>query len=151
MPTDFNLLGIGPLELLLILVLVLIMFNPRDIANGARNIGRFINRLTRSENFKLIQQTSREIQNLPARLAQEAELDDLRKTGEDIKQDINTVGQQLRGATAEAVNETKGAVTDAGTTVKNNLADSEPKPAEPAKSLTDPYAAWKSKGPDKPA
>ena len=131
--------------------IVLILFNPRDIANGARNIGRFINRLTRSENFKLIQQTSREIQNLPARLAQEAELDDLRKTGEDIKQDINTVGQQLRGATAEAVKEAKGAVADAGTTVQNNLADVENKPVEAPKSLTDPYAAWKTKGPDKPA
>lgn len=128
MPTDLSFLGIGPLELLALLVLVLILFNPRDIANGAKNVGRFINRVTRSNNFKLIQQTSREIQeeNLPARLAQEAELDDLKKTGETLKQDINTVGQQIRGATTEAAQQTAEAVKDAGQTAKQNLADNNP-------------------------
>ncbi len=150
MPTDFSFLGIGPLELVALLVLVLILFNPRDIANGAKNFGRFINRLTRSDNFKLIQQTSREIQNLPARLAKEAEIDDLRKAGEELKQDINTVGQQLRGATNEAMQEASGAVKDAGATVQQNLA-AESKPAEPPTPRPDPYAAWKTKGPDNPA
>jgi sec-independent protein translocase protein TatB len=146
MPTDLSFLGIGPLELLALLVLVLILFNPRDIANGAKNVGRFINRVTRSDNFKLIQQTSREIQNLPARLAQEAELDDLKKTGETLKQDINTVGQQIRGATTEAAQQTAEAVKDAGQTAKQNLADN-----NPPTTNADPYAAWKTKGPDKPA
>jgi sec-independent protein translocase protein TatB len=151
MPTDLSFLGIGPLELLAILVLVLILFNPRDIANSARKFGRFINRVTRSDNFKLIQQTSREIQNLPARLAQEAELDDLRKTGETLKQDINTVGQQLRGATTDAAQQTAEAVRDAGKTAQKNLADT-PAVTPPTPPATpDPYAAWKSKGPDKPA
>ncbi len=145
MPTDLSFLGIGPLELLTLLVLVLILFNPRDIANGAKNVGRFINRVTRSDNFKLIQQTSREIQNLPARLAQEAELDELKQTGETLKQDLNTVGQQLRGATTEAAQQAAEAVKDAGQTAKQNLANNPP----PANA--DPYAAWKSKGPDKPA
>lgn len=145
MPTDLSFLGIGPLELLTLLVLVLILFNPRDIANGAKNVGRFINRVTRSENFKLIQQTSREIQNLPARLAQEAELDELKQTGETLKQDLNTVGQQLRGATTEAAQQAAEAVKDASQTAKQNLADN------PPTSNADPYAAWKTKGPDKPA
>lgn len=150
MPTDLSFLGIGPLELLFLLVIVLILFNPRDIAGAARNIGKFINRLTRSENFKLIQQTSREIQNLPARLAQEAEIDELRQTGEDLKKDINTVGQQLRGATQDAVQEASGAVKDANATVQQNLAaDASVDPV--AKPATDPYSAWKTKGPDQPA
>ncbi len=150
MPTDFNLLGIGPLELLFLLVIVLILFNPRDIAGAARNIGKFINRLTRSDNFKLIQQTSREIQNLPARLAQEAELDELRQTGEDLKKDINTVGQQLRGATADAAQQASGALQDANATVQQNLA-SDGTPAPAPKPAADPYSAWKTKGPDQPA
>lgn len=152
MPTDFNLFGIGPLELLALLVLVLILFNPRDIGNGAKNFGRFINKLTRSENFKLIQQTSREIQNLPARLAQEAEIEDLRKTGDALKADLNSVGQQLRGATNVALQEASSAVKDANATVKSNLAD--PAAAQsgaPGDGAADPYSAWKPKGPDQPA
>ena len=38
-------LGVGPLELLLIIVIALIVMGPRDMAVAARKVGRFLNQL----------------------------------------------------------------------------------------------------------
>ncbi len=77
-------LGIGPLELMFILLLVLLVFGPKDIAGMARSIGQFLNRLYRSENYKIIQKTSDELRNLPNRLAREAQLEELQKEMKDV-------------------------------------------------------------------
>jgi sec-independent protein translocase protein TatB len=70
-------LGIGPLELLFILVIALIVLGPRDIARFARSAGRALNRIYRSEAWGAINKASREFRDLPNRLAREAALDDL--------------------------------------------------------------------------
>ena len=77
-------LGIGPLELMFILLLILLVFGPKDIARMARSIGQFLNRLYRSENYKIIQKTSDELRNLPNRLAREAQLEELQKEMKDV-------------------------------------------------------------------
>jgi sec-independent protein translocase protein TatB len=77
-------LGIGPMELMFILLLVLLIFGPKDIARMARSAGHFLNRLYRSENYKIIQKTSEELRNLPNRLAREAQLEDLQKEMKDV-------------------------------------------------------------------
>jgi len=77
-------LGIGPLELMFILLLILLVFGPKDIARTARSIGHFLNRLYRSENYKIIQKTSDELRNLPNRLAREAQLEELQKEMKDV-------------------------------------------------------------------
>lgn len=70
-------LGIGPLELLFVLVIALIVLGPRDIVQFARRAGRMLNRLYRSEVWSTINQASREFRDLPNRLAREAALEDL--------------------------------------------------------------------------
>jgi Sec-independent protein translocase protein TatA len=77
---DLNLFGIGPLELVFFVVLLLLLFGPTDLVRMARSLGKFVNRFTRSENYQVIQQASRELRNLPERLMQEAQIDELRKT-----------------------------------------------------------------------
>jgi sec-independent protein translocase protein TatB len=74
-----ELLGIGPLELMFILLLALLVFGPKDIARMARSFGHFLNRLYRSENFRIIQRTSEELRHLPNRLAREAQLEEAQK------------------------------------------------------------------------
>ena len=81
-------LGIGPMELMFILLLILLVFGPKDIARMARSFGHFLNRLYKSENYKIIQRTSEEIRNLPNRLAREAQLEELQK---DVKE-AGTIG-----------------------------------------------------------
>jgi Sec-independent protein translocase protein TatA len=79
-------LGIGPLELLLILILGLIVFSPKDIARGGRSAGKFLNRLYRSDSYKAVRQVSQELQTLPSRLAREAQMDELKE----LEKEINT-------------------------------------------------------------
>lgn len=76
---DLNIFGIGPLELLGIMVLLLLLFGPTDLVRMAREAGRLINRLTRSEGYQTIQQASQEIRNLPQKILQETELETLQK------------------------------------------------------------------------
>jgi Sec-independent protein translocase protein TatA len=80
-----EILGIGPLEFLVILIIALIIFSPKDLAKGAKEAGRWINRLYRSDTWKSMRQVSQEMQNLPSRLAREAQLEDLKELEKDIQ------------------------------------------------------------------
>ena len=80
-----ELLGIGPLEFLVILIIALVIFSPKDFAKGAKEAGRWLNRLNRSDAWKSMRQVSQEMQNLPARLAKEAQLDELKELEKDIQ------------------------------------------------------------------
>ena len=72
-----ELLGIGPLELAFIILIAVIVIGPRDIGKFARGAGRFLNRLYHSEEWKALNQASRNLRTLPNRLAREAALDEL--------------------------------------------------------------------------
>jgi Sec-independent protein translocase protein TatA len=92
-----NFLGIGPMELLFIVVIIMVIIGPRDAAKTARSIGRFLNRLYRSETWRSLTQASRSLRSLPNRLAREAameELDDVEESLGDIRRDLS---QELRG------------------------------------------------------
>jgi sec-independent protein translocase protein TatB len=70
-------LGIGPLELLLILVIALLVIPPNQLGKVGRSVGRFLNRMFRSDSWRIFRQASSELQNLPNRLAREAQLEEL--------------------------------------------------------------------------
>jgi Sec-independent protein translocase protein TatA len=80
-----ELLGIGPLELLLIVLIAIIIFSPKDLAKGGRTMGRWINRLYHSDTWKSMRQVSQEMQNLPNRLAREAQLEELKDLEKDFQ------------------------------------------------------------------
>ena len=70
-------LGVGPGELFLVLLLALALIGPKDMGKHARTIGRTLQRVYRSEEWKAVQQASRNLRTLPNRLAREAEFDEL--------------------------------------------------------------------------
>jgi Sec-independent protein translocase protein TatA len=78
-------LGIGPLEFVIVILLVLIVFSPKDLAKGGRMLGRWINQLNQSDTWKSVRRVSQEMQDLPNRLAREAQLEEL----DDLKQGIS--------------------------------------------------------------
>jgi Sec-independent protein translocase protein TatA len=80
-------LGIGPLEFLLIIVIALIVFSPKDLSKGGRELGRLINRIYKSDTWKSMRQVSQEMQNLPSRLAREAQLEELKNLEKDLNLD----------------------------------------------------------------
>jgi len=60
-----EILGIGPSELLFIVVLALIILGPKDMQQAGRTIGKWLRQVVTSDGWKVFQQTSREIQTLP--------------------------------------------------------------------------------------
>lgn len=95
-------LGVGPLELLLVIIIALIVMGPRDMAVAARKVGRFLNQLYKSETWRTVMEASRSLRTLPNRLAREAALeeldeirDDIQKSGQEIRADVEKAGQRV--------------------------------------------------------
>jgi Sec-independent protein translocase protein TatA len=91
-------LGIGPLEFFFILIVILLVFSPKDIGRGARTLGRGLSRLYRSENYKVIQRASEELRNLPNRLAREAHLEELDKLKQEAARELHATEKELKAA-----------------------------------------------------
>jgi Sec-independent protein translocase protein TatA len=87
-------LGIGPLELAFIILLIIIVFGPKDIVNASKTIGKSLNQFIRSDTWKTINQTSRELKNLPTRLMREAGLDDLEKIAKEEMTKVDSAIQE---------------------------------------------------------
>ena len=109
-----ELLGIGPLELAFIILIAVIVIGPRDIGKFARGAGRFLNKLYRSEEWKALNQASRNLRTLPNRLAREAALDELEdnrgkaeKAGEEDSQAATQGGASSRPSWAPPLPEPK--------------------------------------------
>jgi Sec-independent protein translocase protein TatA len=75
-----DIFGIGPLEVAFILILVIIIFGPKDLVKTGKSIGKSLNKFVRSDTWKTINQTTQELKNLPNRLMREAGLDELEQT-----------------------------------------------------------------------
>ena len=58
-------LGVGPLEVLLIVLLAIVLFGPKDIARTARTAGRTLNRLYHSEGWRTLLRTSADSADAP--------------------------------------------------------------------------------------
>ena len=81
-------LGIGPLEVLVILLIALVAVGPRDLGKAARSTGRLLNRLYRSEAWETLTDASKNIRALPNRLAREAALEELDQTRREMQQGL---------------------------------------------------------------
>ena len=85
-----EILGVGWQELIFIFLIALIVLGPKDMQKAGRTIGRWLNQLVRSDGWKALQQTSRELRKLPTTLMREANVD-LQETEQAIRKglDIN--------------------------------------------------------------
>lgn len=85
-----EILGIGPSELLFIIIIALIVLGPKDMQKAGKTVGRWLNGLVRSDGWKAFQQTSKEIRNLPTKLMRDANME-LAETEREIRKvmDIN--------------------------------------------------------------
>lgn len=70
-----EILGVGPTELLFILIIVLIVIGPKDLAKTGTTIGRWLNNLIQSPTWRAVQRTSKELRQLPTNLMREANLE----------------------------------------------------------------------------
>ena len=71
-----DLLGIGPMELAFIVIIALIVLGPKDMAKTGRTIGKFMRDVVKSDTWKAIKTTTKELEHLPNRMIREAGLED---------------------------------------------------------------------------
>jgi sec-independent protein translocase protein TatB len=91
-----EILGIGPLELLFILVIALIVLGPGDMVKTGRSIGRFLRKIVTSSEWRTVQKASRELRYLPNRLMREAAMDDLSKDLADLNQIGGEISKEVK-------------------------------------------------------
>lgn len=84
-----EILGIGTQELIFILLIAIIVLGPKDMQKAGKTVGRWLNRMMRSDGWRAFQRASREIRNLPTNLMREANLDDLRNMDQEIRNSID--------------------------------------------------------------
>jgi sec-independent protein translocase protein TatB len=125
-----EILGIGPSELLFVVVIALILLGPRDMQKAGRMAGKWLRKIVTSDGWRFFQQTSREIQTLPNRLMREAALDELREVQNDLRQGLD-LRQPPPGSVAAAV-EGAPSVPASSTQPKNRILP----PAAPDKPAT---------------
>ncbi len=72
-------LGVGPLELGLILILAILIIGPRDLVKVTRTLGLWFRKLATSDAWLAMRRASQEVRTLPDRLAREAGLDEMKR------------------------------------------------------------------------
>ena len=71
-----DILGVGPLELIFILIIALIVLGPSDMVKAGRTIGRFLRQIVTSPTWRAVTRTSSELRTLPNKLIREAGLEE---------------------------------------------------------------------------
>jgi sec-independent protein translocase protein TatB len=84
--------GIGPSELVFIVIIALIILGPKDMQKAGKTIGKFLRDIVTSDGWKMFQQTSRELRTLPNRLMREA------------NDELNQIGNEINNASPSAAN-----------------------------------------------
>src|SRR6266508_3627597 len=82
-------LGIGPSELIFIVIIAIIILGPKDMQKAGKTVGRWLNQFIRSDGWKALQHASREIRNLPTNLMREANLEEIKNLDKEIRQSID--------------------------------------------------------------
>ena len=101
-----ELFGIGPLEFLLIVLLMMVVLGPRDMVTSAQKAGRFIRKVIKSPMWSEVLDVQREIRDLPTRLVNESGLE------EDIKY-LKEAAKEPGIALSEIKQEVSSAVSSA--------------------------------------
>jgi Sec-independent protein translocase protein TatA len=86
-------LGIGPAELVMIVILLLLFLGPRDVVELFRKFGRMVRRLRASPTWNVINTTAQTLRNLPNSLAEEAGMEEIRKDLLKTAETSRSIGQ----------------------------------------------------------
>jgi sec-independent protein translocase protein TatB len=96
-----EILGIGPMEMLLILVIALIVMGPNDMVKTGRTVGRFLRTIVKSPVWQAVQQTSRDLRYLPNKLMREAGMEEEVEQLKEIGKNVNAMGAMETSLTEE--------------------------------------------------
>jgi len=95
--------NIGAGELIFILLLIVIIFGPRNMVKTARDAGAFLRKLTKSPYWKEVWATRRELEEIPRMIAKEAQLDE---TLREMNRETRNLTSSVKGAVSDLIRET---------------------------------------------
>ena len=87
-----NIFGIGPLEIIFVLIIGILVLGPEGMIEAGRKLGKFMRSIIHSPWWKNIRQGVTEIQHLPQRLIREAELEELNELRDLTKNSFPKIG-----------------------------------------------------------
>jgi Sec-independent protein translocase protein TatA len=89
-----NIFGIGPLEIIFVLIIGILVLGPVGMVEAGKKLGRFMRTIIHSTWWKNVRQGVTEIQHLPQRLIREAELEELNQLRKLTEEDMPSIGGQ---------------------------------------------------------
>jgi sec-independent protein translocase protein TatB len=92
-------LGVGPSELVFIVIIALIILGPKDMQKAGRTIGKWLRSIVTSDGWKMFQQTSRELRTLPNKLMRDAN-EDLDQIGKELNNTISPITGKVDNASS---------------------------------------------------
>jgi Sec-independent protein translocase protein TatA len=87
-----NIFGIGPLEIVFVLIIGILVLGPEGMIAAGRKLGKFMRSIIKSSWWQNIRKGVSEIQYLPQRLMREAELEELNELRMLTKEDFPKIG-----------------------------------------------------------
>ena len=91
-----NFLGVGPLELILVLLVMFLVIGPKDMAKTGKKFGRFLTTVRKSELWSGVNRVSQTIRDLPTTLIREAELEDVKKEFELNTKELKSISKEFQ-------------------------------------------------------
>lgn len=117
-----EILGVGPSELVFIIILAIIVLGPRDMQKAGRTIGRWLNQASRSEFWRQFRDAASVLNNLPQKLMRDANKE-LWEAEQDLQ---NTIDPQRRKSLPSQPMPTSYKQPDAPKAATNSRPEDEP-------------------------
>lgn len=89
-----NIFGIGPLEIIFVLIIGILFLGPEGMIEAGHKLGKFMSSTIRSPWWQNVRRGVNEIQHLPQRLMREAELEELNEIKKLTKDSLSSIGNK---------------------------------------------------------
>ena len=105
-----EILGIGPSELIFILLIAIIVLGPKEMQNAGKTVGRWLNRIVNSEGWMYMKDATQALRSLPNKWMREANMEmwgtqqDIRRAMDPRASKPTSQGHQSRPASDSAEN-----------------------------------------------
>lgn len=122
-----DILGVGPLEFVFIVILMLLVLGPRGMVKAVRDVGEFLRKLVQSPTWKAIINSSQEIREVQTQIIKESGLDESLK---EIRASTKTINQMTNNIIRPTLDAAK--VDSVNLNVPKNTTTNPVTPAETA-------------------
>lgn len=137
--------GIGPMELVFILIIMILVLGPKNMVITAQKLGGTLRKIVKSPMWATVMDTSREIREIPTRLIREAgieeDLKNIKSTTDSIKNvgnisvpyDLTKSNSEKKSAISEVIEGSNVTKATDGTEVPNDNKELSKQLEEPVK------------------